>query len=128
MHPHEEAFIRAFIAPHRRPRWRDSLSAAERRSAFLDRLNHCRDLDDRFIAPAPSAVETIATLRRLGAASSCHIISCCEEIDGLDLPLVEALERAERGGWGTILSCNPGRLAYYYDECGIRRMVLSRPG
>ena len=30
------------------------------------------------------------------------------------------------GGWGTIVSCLPGRLAYYYDEEGARRMLLER--
>lgn len=128
MHPHEEAFIRAFIVPHRRPRWLESLAAAEKRPVFLDRLNHCRDLDERFITPAPSTSETVATLRRLGAQSECRVISFCESIDGLDLPLAEALDRAERGGWGTVLSCIPGRLGYYHDECGFRRWVLSRRG
>jgi hypothetical protein len=48
------------------------------------------------------------------------------DIDGRELPLAEAVDRAELGGFGTIVSCIPGRLAYYYDESGARRLLLSR--
>lgn len=126
MDPHEEAFIRAFIDPPRRPRWLESLASPGRRPAFLDRLNHCRDLDERYIHPAPPASETASHLRSLGAPSTCRVISCTSSIDGSDLPLAEALDRAEQGGWGTILCCVPGRLAYYYDELGERRFILKR--
>ena len=43
--------------------------------------------------------------------------------------LAEAVAEVAIGGWGTIISCLPGQLAYYYDECGERRMLLERkPG
>jgi len=41
-------------------------------------------------------------------------------------PLDEAVSDAERGGWGMIIGGIPGRLAYYYDECGEWRMLLER--
>ena len=44
-----------------------------------------------------------------------------------ELPLAEAVWEATAAGWGTLLGCVPGRLAYYYDECGLRRMLLERP-
>jgi hypothetical protein len=43
------------------------------------------------------------------------------------MPQVEALNAAEVGGWGTLISCAPGRLAYFHDECGVRRLLLERP-
>lgn len=129
MHPHEEATIRAFIAPPRRPRWIESLASAKRRGGFLDRLNHCRDLDERFTNPLPSNADVPALLRSRGAPKMCYILSATEIIDGQELPLVEAVAQAEQNGWGTLISCVPGQLAYYYDECGERRMLLERtPG
>jgi hypothetical protein len=40
------------------------------------------------------------------------------------MPLVEALNEAEAIGWGTIISCIPGRLACYLDEAGSERRLL----
>ena len=42
------------------------------------------------------------------------------------MPLAEAVWQAEMAGWGTLLGCVPDRLAYYYDEVGLRRMLLER--
>lgn len=126
MNPHEEAVVRAFIAPPRRARWLDALASAKRRRPFLDRLNHCRDIDDRYAKPLPPASDVVALLRSLGAPANCHVMSDNADIDGRELPLAEAVDRAELGGFGTIVSCFPGRLAYYYDESGSRRLLLSR--
>jgi hypothetical protein len=123
---HEEAVVRAFIAPARRPRWLEFL-ASDRRSAFLDRLNHCRDFDPRYAAPLAAGVSVASLLKARGAPATCYVLSAKWELDGREMPLVEALNAAEVGGWGTLISCIPGRLAYFYDECGERRLVLERP-
>jgi hypothetical protein len=128
MHPDEEATIRAFILPARRARWLGCLASPRRRGAFLDRLNHCQDIDGRYAAPLPSNTDVVALLRSHGAPATCYVLSCAEAIDGRERPLAEAVREAQAAGWGTILSCVPGRLAYYYDECGDRRMLLRRPG
>jgi hypothetical protein len=94
---------------------------------MLDRLNHCQDLDVRFAVPLPSNADVVAMLRSRGAPATCYVLSATASIDGQVLPLAEAISAAEFGGWGTILTCLPGRLAYYYDECGARRMLLERP-
>src|SRR4051812_14221280 len=108
MHPHEEATIRAFIVSPRKARWLEALASAKRRARFLARLNPCRDLDERFIQP----VEHVAAeLTARGAPAMCHVISASSDLDGRDLPLAEALEATECGGWGTLISCVPGELA-----------------
>ena len=49
--------------------------------------------------------------------------------DGQIMPLLDAMNETEATGWGTIISCVPGQLAYYYDEEGERRAILERkPG
>jgi hypothetical protein len=126
MNAAEEAIIRAFIIPARRTRWLESLASAKRRPSMLDRLNHCRDLDERYSTLLPSNANVVALLRSRGAPAVCYVLSCTANIDGQTLPLDEAVAAAELGGWGTIVSCIPGHLAYYYDECGERRMLLER--
>jgi hypothetical protein len=127
MTEHEEAIVRAFIASARRSRWLESLASSKRRPRMVDRLNHCQDLDDRYTTMLPSNADVVGVLRSRGAPATCYVLSCTAEIDGQVMALDEAVSAAELAGWGTIISCIPGRLAYYYDECGARRMLLERP-
>jgi hypothetical protein len=124
MHPHEEAMVRAFISQARRSRWLELLGSVKRRRRFLDRLNHCRDIDERYATPLPSNADVVAMLRSHGASSTCFVVSDSATIDGRELPLVEAIEQVELCGWGTLVSCLPGLLAYYQDELGTRRRLL----
>ena len=126
MHPHEEALVRAFILPPRRTRWLESLASAERRGKFLDRLNHCLDIDPRYATPLPSNADVVAELLSRGAPATCWVISDADTLDGREMPLAEAVGQAHLGGWGTLVGCLPGRLAYYCDEEGERRMLLER--
>jgi hypothetical protein len=124
MHAHEEALIRAFIIPTRRARWLTLLGSTKRRRRFLNRLNHCRDIDERYATPLPSNVNVVACLQSRGAPSTCFVVSDSSAIDGRELPLAEAIGQAELDGWGTLVSCLPGLLAYYQDEAGTRRRWL----
>ncbi len=128
MHADEVATVKAFIKSARRLRWLEALASAKRRRQFLDRLNHCRDFDERYATALPSSVDLVATLRSRGAPARCHVVSDFEAIDGRQLPLAEAIAQAEWAQWGTLLSCLHGRLAYYFDESGARRLLLERPG
>jgi hypothetical protein len=126
MNTHEEKMVRAFIVSPRRSRYLLCLASAKRRGPFLNCLNHCRDIDERYATLVKSNTDIAAKLRRRGAPDACYLISATEGIDGKVLPLEETIEAAAMGGWGTIISCLPGRLGYYYDECGERRMILER--
>lgn len=126
MSPHEEATIRAFIVPHRRSRWLQALSSPKRRPQFLDCLNHCSDFDPRYATPLPSKTDVLALLLDHGAPTECHLLSDVAELDGRELPLAEAIQQVAEAGWGTIISCLPGRLAYYRDEEGCRQFLLVR--
>ena len=124
----DDAIIDTFIASNRRERWRASLRSPSRRRAMLDHLNHCRDIDSRYATLLPSTADVAAILRSRGAPATCYVLSDTAEIDGRVLPLAEAVHAAEQGGWGTILNCVSGKLGFYYDECGERRMLLERKG
>jgi hypothetical protein len=127
MNPQEEATVRAFIVPHRRERWLEALASAKRRRRFLDRLNHCRDIDERYATPLAGGADVISLLRSRGAPANCYVLSDVADIDGREMPLAEAISRAELEGFGTLFSCIPGSLAYYHDERGARRLLLSHP-
>jgi hypothetical protein len=120
----EEVIIRAFVAPHRRSRWLSSLSSTKRRRKFLDCLNHCTDLDARYSQPVASNADVVALLRSRGAPVRCYVVSGIPELDGREMPLDEAVAAAQSGGWGTIISCIPGRLGCYFDEAGTNRRLL----
>lgn len=126
----EEIIVRAFIAPHRRSRWMLSIASTTKRSKFLDCLNHCQDFDPRYVRSiAATGDSLVSLLRALGAPKTCYVVSAIAAIDGEELPLAEAIAVAESAGWGTIISCVTGRLAYYIDEAGTdRRFLLIRDG
>jgi hypothetical protein len=126
MHQHEEATIQAFMAPPRRARWLAGLATPKTRAKFLDRLNHCRDFDERYCTPLASNANVVSVLTARGAPATCHAVSDSRDIDGREMPLAEAVTAAELAGWGTILCCVPGRLAYFYGEGGEIRLLLER--
>jgi hypothetical protein len=120
----EEVIVRAFIAPHRRSRWLSSLGSAKRRRRFLDCLNHCADIDPRYAQPVASSADVVALLRSRGAPAMCYVVSDIPALDGGEMPLDEAVAAAVSVGWGTIISCIPGRLGCYIDEAGTKRRLL----
>jgi hypothetical protein len=129
MHAHEDAIIRAFISPARRARWLESLASPKRRVRMLDRLNHCRDIDERYATPLAAKANVVALLKSRGAPALCYVLSAGPvTLDGREMPLEEAVKEAEACGWGTIIGCLPGQLACYHDECDERRLLLERNG
>jgi hypothetical protein len=69
----------------------------------------------------------VSVLQSLGAGITCYVTSDLSHLDGREMHLAEAVDQAERGGFGTLITCIPGRLAYYHDEAGSRRrLVLKR--
>lgn len=138
---HEEALIRSFILPARQQRYLDQLNAPRRRRAFIGaHLQHMVDLDPRYsnkLDPARRQVphdqrkrthmlEIYAQLRSRGAPDTCRAISTNSALDGAVLGLLSALEAVVGQHRGTLLSCLPGRLAYYEGEDRGERYILQR--
>jgi hypothetical protein len=76
----------------------------------------------------PAAPDALAGVTRLAQLAAHDVLrrALHSAIDGRELPLAEAVAAAQAGEWGTLISCVPGRLAFYYGECGVRRMLLER--
>jgi hypothetical protein len=128
LHPDEEATIRAFIKREKLDRYLTSLANSKRRARFLDCLNHCRDFDVRYVEELVSTADVHSLLIARRAPPVCFIISDVRSLDGQSMPLAEAIGTAEFAGFGTILCCIPGRLAYYVDEAGEKRRLLLERG
>ena len=125
---HEEAVIKAFVVPDKQERFLGFISNAKRRDKFLRELAHFRHLNPRFITPIPTRDHTpgalVSLLRGKGTGETCWVISEWERLDGREMSLESALSEIVGYGMGTIVSCVPGRLAYFEDEDG--RFILER--
>src|SRR3954464_2702253 len=95
MNEHDEQIVRAFITSARRKRWPESLASARRRPAMTGRLNHCRDIDERFATPLPSNTNIGKLLQSHGAPKMSYVLSCTADIDGQMMPLDEAVAATE---------------------------------
>lgn len=126
MHSIETEFIKNFIKPHRQERWLACLASTNKRSAFLDCLNHCRDFEDQHVRIIRSASQLEEALHRVGGEDECYILSSDPKLDGYWVKLDTAMELVRASGWGTALVFENGSLAYYFDECGERELVLNR--
>jgi hypothetical protein len=109
------------------------------RKKFTQELGHFRWFDRRFVTPVPWKVDpslalwerhirrhenTHRLLQSKGAGQTCWVISEATEMDGQESDLKSALENVIGRGMGTILSCIPGKLAYFEGED--ERLLLSR--
>jgi hypothetical protein len=125
---HEEAVIKAFILPQRQQRYLEFLSNQKKRGKFTSDLAHFKALDSRYIVSIPPNQTNLASLTKLltsrGAGSKCWVISENSELDAQEMELFTALRQTIGYGMGTIISCIPGKLAYFEDEEA--RYILQR--
>jgi hypothetical protein len=117
---HEEELIKAFFVPTKRERYLEMIANPRKRKKFLLGLSHFKALDPRYCFAVPkvehTAEQIAAFLIRKGATPSCWVTSEDSDLDGKELPLLEALKKVVGYQMGTFLSCVPGKLAYFEDE------------
>ena len=125
---HEEAVIKAFIRSNRQERFLRFLSDPKRRGEFTSSLAHFKGLNHKYVLRIPANQQKPSSLANLlasmGAGSKCWVISENLDVDGREMDLHTALAKTIGYGMGTIISCVPGRLAYFEDEDV--RYILSR--
>ncbi len=115
------------------------LASPKNRKKFTRELAHFRWFDQRLSAVVSwkvdpnlglwqrhvQGVETIFSLLiSKGAKQTCWVISEDIDMDGRELDLKPTLEKVIGSGMGTILSCIPGKLAYFEGED--ERLLLAR--
>jgi hypothetical protein len=128
---HEQATIKAFVVRGRQERFSSFLANPKNREKFTKELAHFRWFDERFATVVPWKVDPslklwdrhvqgidniCRLLRSRGAGKTCWVISEDSKLDGQELPLESAIESVKGRGMGTILSCVPGKLAYFEGE------------
>lgn len=125
---HEAAFVSSFVLPEKRARYLEFLARPKHRHKFLERLNHLLELIPEHATPIKSPVtsELERLLRARGAGAMAHVIADSTELDGLDLPLFEAIDGSLSDQFGSIVSCIPGRLAFYKPEAPGDASILER--
>jgi len=127
---HEAAFAKAFLPSEKRARFVQYLANPKRRKEMLERLNrhlpYLPDCAQEVPGPQDYPEELEKLLRAKGAGSSCHVIAGGLKADGRELPLREALNLVCMQPFGAILSCLPGRLAYYKPEAPGPGILLER--
>ncbi len=127
---HEEELFKVFIVPERRGRYLSLLESAKSRTKLVNRLPHCHDIDPRYSRLVPVHLQTSEDIHSLlaaeGAPQTCHVVSELSDVDGRDMPLIEALDAVVASGMGTLLSCIAGKLAYYEGEEPGERYILQK--
>jgi len=112
--------IKAFVIPQKRDRYAEAVSNAKQRKKFVASLSHFDDFDSRWIIRVEPSSQHAATLHAIlvthGAPPTCWAISESTDLDGKEVELKTALERTVGYQMGTVLSCIPGRLAYFENE------------
>jgi len=123
----EKALVKAFIIPVRRSRYLSMLESRGGRDKWRRQLAHFSHWDQRFLHPIEGDTKRICKiLRDSGAPEQCYVFSEWDEIDGKEMNLAEALAACVGYGMGTVLSCVPGRLAFYEAEGPGHRFILKR--
>ena len=117
----EEQTIRAFIQKSKQDRCCLLLANPKRRKDFTKELAHFKWIDERFSHPIPSSLahtteEIVSLLRKRGAGRTVWAISEDSALDRTELILEEAIKRVLGREMGTILSCIPGKLAFFQGE------------
>lgn len=128
---HETAFVKAFLTSEKRARWSQYLADPKRRKEILARLSvglpFMSDLGTEVPGEQDFPMELEKLLRAQRAGPTCHVIADGLKIDGRELPLSEALRAICMHERAAVLSCLPGRLAYYKPSSPGRGIILERP-
>ncbi len=126
----EELLIGAFVAVKKRKRMKEIISKKKTRFKFISLLPHFNDFDSRFVKDIPpnqqTPVQIYKILREKGAPDLCYIISSDKDIDQKTNKLCDSLDIIVGSGYGTIISCIPGKLGYFEGESPGDRCILER--
>ncbi len=127
---HEQELIAAFVLPEKRTRYLGFVSHSKRRKTLLDGLLYSFVFVPSCVVQIPTAEQDpngiAKLLRASGAGTVCHVISELRELDGREMELREALDLIVGSNMATILSCLPGRLAYFEAEGKRHRYILQQ--
>jgi hypothetical protein len=123
-----ETGLAQFIAETRRGRVAALLGSPRGRTKFIQALPHFNHWDPGAVVPLAAAEQTppqvLAALGRLGAPAVVQVLSASPSLDTRTLPLEDAVREVVGSSTGTVISCIPGKLAYFEGEERRVRLIL----
>jgi hypothetical protein len=126
----DEQLLAWFFIPTKRERYAEMIGHPKKRPKFLLELAHLNSLDQRYVLPMPPKKlfpeHIAAILTQKGAPQTCWVTSENHDLDGREMPLLEALKEVVGCQMGAFLTCIPGKLAYYEGEAMCDRWILER--
>jgi hypothetical protein len=120
MNLHEQAFVAAFIHADRRERFLAALASPKKRAIFNRQLHHPKPsfllaaYVERIVPSHQTTAIIAAELRSRGATDRCWVFG--NRTDGCEMGLEEALDEVIGTRAGSIVSCVPGKLAFFENE------------
>lgn len=129
LHPHEDALVRNFLPHDRRLAFLRGLSGrAKIRNRTLSDFCHFYDWVPGVALRLPAGEQKPGAiyqlLRSKGAPNACHVMGT--DVDGQDVELSVAIRIVFDEADCAILSCIPGKLAFYQGEYEEERYILQR--
>ena len=127
---HETQLIKAFFCRKKQDGMLNFLAHPKKRLKATDTLYHLGDLNEKCIVQIElnglSPVQIAHQLRIRGSPKTCWVISTNSKLDAKEHDLEFVL--SEIVGWsdGSLLSCIPGKLAYYEGESPKNRFILQK--
>ncbi len=129
LNEHERLLIEHFVKKDKQERLRFLMSEPSRRGRLRTKFSSTFVLLEERHKSIPGSDQNPAgiyqLLRSSGAPEHCYTISEDADLDGQDANLREILDRLVGAGIETIVSCVPGKLAYFEGEQ--ERYILSYP-
>jgi len=128
----EESIVRSFVDLRKQERLLELVksSSKTKRHKFIQSLAHFDNFDSRYTKLIPTSVhdhEALCVLMRsFGAPEMAYVISEMTKIDGVEMRLADALRSVVGRGMGSIISCIPGKLAYFESEYANDCRILQR--
>ena len=112
---HEEALVRFISSPANTARFKEVMrKVAAGRTRVI--TAHLYDPSYAIEFRSPSAATVERTLRSKGAPERAWIVSNSGDLDGLELPLGDAIRRVLSSELHeSVISCIPGRLAFFHS-------------
>ena len=128
---YELAVIKEIVQRNKQERFLSFIANPKNRGKFTRELPNFSWFEPRFMTPVPWRVDlnlslwgkhlqgnenTSRLLHSKGAGETCWVISSNLRIDCKEMDLNAAIEKISGSAWGTVLSCIPGKLAYFQGE------------
>jgi len=122
---HEIAFIKSFVDKDKQERL--LILVQKNRNKFRSLIPHKIEINKKyasFLDKQEDKEFIYQSLKKYGAPDICHVICENSKYDNIEMNLREGLHELFTVDFGYIISCIPGKLAYYQGEDSYNRAIL----